>query len=199
MKFGTPEADKFIQEANQYKATSAKPEAGYRDITDVLLPEKASEFTKKSFDFGTRMTKAEDSIRQFEDEYANQSAATSYLGQIAPNFLKSSDRQLFEQAERDWVNAKLRQESGAVISDQEFDNAKKQYFPQPGDSKEVIAQKRANRETATRTMLSNAGRDENGVPIARIYDQTKSTTDATSTPTTSNILDRIKQLRASNK
>jgi len=37
----------------------------------------------------------------------------------------------------------LRKESGAAIAASEFDNAEKQYFPQPGDSDQVISQKRA--------------------------------------------------------
>ena len=74
-----------------------------------------------------------------------------------PNVLKSGDRQQFEQAKRDFVNATLRRESGAVISDSEFANADKQYFPQPGDGPEVIAQKRRNREIAIAGIGAAAG------------------------------------------
>jgi hypothetical protein len=74
-----------------------------------------------------------------------------------PNVFKSDDRQKMEQAQRDFVNALLRRESGAVISDDEFDNAAKQYFPQPGDSDAVIAQKKANRETAIKGLVRAAG------------------------------------------
>lgn len=64
------------------------------------------------------------------------------------NYARTPEFQRYDQARRDFVNAILRRESGAVISDQEFENANKQYFPTPGDSQEVIAQKRRNRETA---------------------------------------------------
>lgn len=53
-----------------------------------------------------------------------------------------------QQAQRNFVNAVLRRESGAVISDEEFANAAQQYFPQPGDSPAVVAQKAQNRMTA---------------------------------------------------
>lgn len=53
-----------------------------------------------------------------------------------------------EQAKRDFINAKLRPESGASIADPEYANVDKQYFPQWGDTREVIAQKRRNREAA---------------------------------------------------
>lgn len=65
----------------------------------------------------------------------------------------NSDQQRVEQARRDFVNAVLRRESGAVILPAEFANAEKQYFPQPGDSKAVIEQKRRNRQIATTLML----------------------------------------------
>ena len=64
------------------------------------------------------------------------------------NWTQSPEQQQVEQAQRDFINAVLRRESGAVISDSEFANARTQYFPQPGDSPEVIAQKRRNRALA---------------------------------------------------
>ena len=58
----------------------------------------------------------------------------------ARNVFLTSDRQKLEQAQRDFANAILRKESGAAISQSEFANTRQQYFPQPGDSEEVIAQ-----------------------------------------------------------
>ncbi len=74
------------------------------------------------------------------------------------NQLASADYQQAEQAQRDFVNATLRRESGASISPAEFDNARKQYFPQPGDSDEVIEQKRQNRIAAIQGNMRSAGR-----------------------------------------
>lgn len=79
------------------------------------------------------------------------------------NALLSSNQQAVEQAQRNFVNAVLRQESGAVISEQEFENAKKQYFPQPGDKKEVIEQKRKNRMLAIQGFKKIAGPAWDGV------------------------------------
>jgi hypothetical protein len=80
----------------------------------------------------------------------------SSLGTIA-NATQSPEQQQVEQAQRNFVNAVLRRESGAVISDAEFDNARKQYFPQPGDSAAVIKQKKANRDTVIRGFADEAG------------------------------------------
>lgn len=66
----------------------------------------------------------------------------------ATNYYAAPETQSAAQAMRDFINATLRRESGATISPAEFDNAMKQYFPQIGDKPEILAQKRANRETA---------------------------------------------------
>lgn len=112
--------------------------------------EKAAGFTmrvKASNDIIGSLTK------QFEQK--------GYFGQnwqkLAPNFLKSSEGQMMEQAQRDFVNAVLRRESGAAISPGEFDNAGLQYFPQPGDKPEVIAQKAANRKIALEGLVKSSG------------------------------------------
>ena len=55
------------------------------------------------------------------------------------------------------MNAVLRQESGAAISPTEFDSAQKQYFPQSGDSQQVITQKAANRDLVTRNFINASG------------------------------------------
>ena len=76
---------------------------------------------------------------------------------MAANRFASPEQQQVEQAQRDFVNAVLRQESGAAISASEFDNARKQYFAQPNDSQEVIAQKKANREMAINGFRISSG------------------------------------------
>ena len=73
------------------------------------------------------------------------------------NYMQTTQGQQYEQAQRNFVNAILRQESGAAIGPAEFDSAKLQYFPQPGDLPEVVAQKKANRETAVNALRIAAG------------------------------------------
>lgn len=81
----------------------------------------------------------------------------SFLAGLLPNFLKSSDRQSFDQAQRNFINAVLRRESGASISPEEFDNAKKQYFPQPGDTQNTVQQKASNRQTVISSFIRESG------------------------------------------
>jgi hypothetical protein len=75
-----------------------------------------------------------------------------------PNAWKSEETQTFDQAKRNFVNAVLRKESGAVISPEEFKNADLQYFPQPGDKPEVIKQKAENRRLALESIKQSAGK-----------------------------------------
>lgn len=80
------------------------------------------------------------------------------------NVLATEDMQRYEQAQRDFINAVLRQESGAVIADTEFDNARKQYFPQPGDTPAVMRQKAENRRMAIQGIAEAAGAQGPEVP-----------------------------------
>jgi len=76
---------------------------------------------------------------------------------VIGNDLVSEDYQKLDQAKRDFVNAVLRRESGAVISQEEFDNANRQYFPQPGDTPATIKQKARNRALVIESMTRDAG------------------------------------------
>ena len=82
----------------------------------------------------------------------------------AANFGATQAEQQVEQAQRDFINAVLRRESGASIAPSEFASAAKQYFPQPGDEKhpEVLRQKAAARRTAIEGMKAEFG--EAGMP-----------------------------------
>ncbi len=73
------------------------------------------------------------------------------------NALVSDEYQQYDQATRNFLNAVLRKESGAAISEGEFENGRKQYFPQPWDSPKVLAQKAQNRATAIASMSRSAG------------------------------------------
>lgn len=76
------------------------------------------------------------------------------LGAAANATVASEPQQQVEQAQRDFINAVLRRESGAAIADSEFANAKKQYFPAVGDSRAVIQQKAMNRKLAIEGVLA---------------------------------------------
>lgn len=116
-------------------------------------PKGMNESQAKAAGFADRISEANPIL-----DTAPQSVGASILsGLPGGNFGLDPNQQMFFQAERNFINAVLRRESGAVISDQEFDNARKQYIPQPGDSAQVLEQKRRNRETVLRSIGRDAG------------------------------------------
>lgn len=107
--------------------------------------------------FGTRMQEANKIFDSLEQSGTTTSIPGSRAGfgvGATINAFSPASQQKLDQAKRDFVNAVLRRESGAVISDAEFANAEKQYFPQIGDASEVIAQKKQNREVAQRGVMA---------------------------------------------
>ena len=62
-----------------------------------------------------------------------------------PKFVRSEDRRLFEQSERNFINALLRRESGAAIAPDEFVSAREQYIPIASDPQSVLEAKARNR------------------------------------------------------
>ncbi|MDP2622002.1 MAG: hypothetical protein Q8P46_17820 [Hyphomicrobiales bacterium] len=133
-------------------------------------PEKPlTEFQGRNVLFGTRAAQSDKILKTLEEKVSlTGMAAAGTLG-AAGNFVMSSEQRRVRQAQRDFVNAVLRQESGAVISDAEFDNATKQYFPAPGDDKATIAQKRANRALAIKGFSRLAG--PGGPDVQTIIDE----------------------------
>lgn len=77
-----------------------------------------------------------------------------------------TNRQLYRQAQENWVSANMRAESGAVIGDAEMEKEVRKYFPQYGDSAEVIAQKAQARKQAEAGMQARAGGALKGVSAA---------------------------------
>jgi hypothetical protein len=123
---------------------------------------KTTDEQAKAAGYSNRMAASNDIIGRFE---GINDSPTGWAGGVIANTLPqsmsnnmlSAPRQQFMQAQRDFINAVLRRESGAVISDSEFANARQQYFPQPGDSTEVLKQKAANRLTAIQGIMGAAG------------------------------------------
>jgi hypothetical protein len=108
--------------------------------------------------FAERLDEAERNFRQLEKEgFDRTSKANAIWETIKPESLESEQWRRQSQAERNFVNAVLRRESGAAISSSEFDSAERQYFPRAGDTKKVIDQKRRNREIVMEGLFREAG------------------------------------------
>lgn len=125
---------------------------GSRLLTSSGKPMNDTQAT--AYGYAQRLVEADNIISNLGSQFTG---ARSLIGQNLPNIAKSTERQQFEQAQRNFINAVLRKESGAVISPEEFENAKQQYFPKPGDSSEVVAQKASNRSTVIDNLYRSAG------------------------------------------
>jgi hypothetical protein len=156
------------------------------------LAKPPTEGQAKALMFGSRMAVADEILGELAEQGALHPGRLKQAAETIPivggaaamgvNMLPpalggpNSRQQQVEQAQRDFINAVLRRESGAVISDQEFRNAARQYFPMPGDenSPEVLAQKAAARRTAIAGMKAEFG--EQSLPeFEQIVSQARST------------------------
>jgi len=124
---------------------------------DPKNPKNITEGQKGAALYASRLGQAEDVFSDLGAYVPNEGEATLSQTPLIGNRLVSSNYQKFDQASRNFINAVLRRESGAVISEEEFDNARKQYLPQPGDSPAVLAQKAQNRTTARQQFENAAG------------------------------------------
>ncbi|RZN21936.1 hypothetical protein [Bradyrhizobium sp. Leo121] len=119
----------------------------------------------KSAGFADRLSESEGIFSGVDGKpgLTNANTPTQYaiekapIGDYARNYLHSKEYLQLDQAKRNFLNAKLRQESGAAISPSEFESGDKQYFPLPNDPPEVVAQKAANRRTVIEGMARDAG------------------------------------------
>jgi hypothetical protein len=153
--FMTPQG-LFQQPAQGGQASPINP-AGGGNIP--ITGPKYSEDMRKAGGFAMRADAADKIVSDPAVTSAGTSKWENSLSGIPlgiGNYAVSSDYQKFDQAQRDFINAVLRRESGAAISESEFDNARKQYLPQPGDGPEVLKQKAENRRLATESLRQSA-------------------------------------------
>ena len=123
-----------------------------------------TEGEKSSAGYLTRMNEAEKLLSN--NGSANDQTlfdkAVGGLPMVGPTLLPYSlgkKQQSVYQAQQDWVRAKLRKESGAVIGEKEMADEVRTYYPQPGDDSTVRAQKAASRQAAARQLEIGAGRE----------------------------------------
>lgn len=119
-----------------------------------LYPKPTAE-EQKAQSFGDLAASSHANAIRLEDK-GLQPSLWAKVGEALPfgmgNYLRSEDRQKYEQAVRQFAQAWLRKTSGAAVSREEYAMTDTTYFPQPGDSQAVIAQKRTAREDLIKGM-----------------------------------------------
>jgi hypothetical protein len=150
-------------------------------VMEGIVPKPLTEAQGKSTAYGMRMESANKILTDLEKKGVTNTGIvrsaiggtvglTPFIGeklQDATNALinplpgvlggPSAEQQQVDQARRNFITAVLRQESGAAIAASEFANEEKKYFPQVGDTPQVIEQKQKARELAIKAMNIQAG------------------------------------------
>jgi len=112
---------------------------------------------KLSMGFLNRMGAAEQIIEALDSSGFDSSSLWENAKTVS-NVTASSDMQQYRQAADDWIRAKLRKESGAVIGPEEMAKEYEIYFPRIGDGQKVIDQKKGARKEAEKAMKIASGR-----------------------------------------
>ena len=123
--------------------------------------------------YGMRMASAESTLQELAKTGNLRPAVISgapLIGGVAAQSLPtwlggdSDEQQQVKQAKTNFITAVLRKESGAVISDSEFDTEDKKYFPQVNDGPKTIKQKEDARNLAIQAMRIQAGPGAKNIP-----------------------------------
>jgi len=130
----------------------------------------------KNYWFATNAILANEEIKWTQDyiNWLNKYEWTAYSK--LPNILKPDEIRKMEQAQENYVNAVLRQESWAAIPDSEMNKYIKQYFPQPWDSAALIKQKEQNRIIKANSLVEASWKSDILRPILNKTTQPKNST-----------------------
>ena len=129
-----------------------------------VAPKPMTDTQSNALLFGNRAKEAHALIKNLSKNGINKpflgigSTGGGVVGGLI-NMSQPPEFRQMDQAKLDFMTAVLRKESGAAISQSEFETAERQYFPRVGDDPATIAQKAKNRELAIQGILA-------GVPEA---------------------------------
>ena len=149
---------------NQIKIAGAKASAA-----DAAKPPSTDQFNAAGY--VKRMEDAEGNLKQLTGEGFDPTTAGTQAQRMIPGFaegMKSPEVKRYEQIVRNFGSAILRKQSGAAISASEYADTDKNYFPQPGDTPEVLAQKTQARQEAIAALRAEGGKAYKKIaPVAK--------------------------------
>lgn len=166
-QLGTP----FVMNVNGEEKLVAADQTGQVHILGSPGRGKSvepKEYQSKANQYAMMMEDAEKDLAAVEGQYSPRAieymrrlGGTWGIGGPAADFMNTfvldKNDQRAVQAMRNFVTAVLRPQSGATITKDEMDSAIRQYFPEAGDTPEVIEQKARNRATAWSGLRQEAG------------------------------------------
>lgn len=150
---------KVLAKVAQQNADSAKAKREADAKKALNNHSKISQGAAKTEMFRSRMENADKAFDTLSKKpgYDPTSTKDALAGSIpfVGNSLVSKEKQLQEQYQQEFVQATLRDESGATIGTDEYNKNMKKYFPVWGDSKETIARKAATRKADIKTLMDS--------------------------------------------
>lgn len=158
----TTERDKTL---HGYRMEEIDAQGKARAATKAATPPKPVKpqvHQWKAAYFGRRMEQAMAEMAALD--YDRTALLTGGMQSVLPETMRSEERKKQDQAERNFVTAVLRPESGATIREEEFKDAAGIYFPRAGDSPELVKQKARSRQQALEGLRAEAGEVWDKVP-----------------------------------
>ena len=120
----------------------------------------------KSVTYGVRAAAGLKKLEELEDNGYNPANEKDRFAAKVPggNYVMSGTGQKYAQAEREFLGAVLRKDTGAAVTPGEMEFYGEQFFPRAGDSSEVIKQKREARRTAFDALKAGSGAGQPLIP-----------------------------------
>ena len=157
---------RLAQQAAEIAAEKARLDIAKAEREAAAGPAAAAaEGERKASGFLKRALNAENSYLNIENNPGPRSMVGQFMADAAPNLLNSlpadignsPERQSADQSQREFIAAVLRYDSGAAIPPEEFVTNARIYYPQPGDSPQVIEQKAQSRRVAIEGLRDSSG------------------------------------------
>jgi len=134
---------------DEKKTDLAIKQADFNLNKAVELAKHGGQFKTTQYDaagYGLRMEEVESGLdRLFKSKSFDPTTLSFAIMEAGPEMLKSGPMKSYLQYQQNFINATLREESGAAIAEDEFIKAQKLYFPQVGDTSENLRQKKRAR------------------------------------------------------
>ncbi|MGD9664215.1 MAG: hypothetical protein AB7U34_03275 [Novosphingobium sp.] len=121
---------------------------------------KLTEGQSKDLVYFNRASGAAPILDQSEQALTGFGDAVGDRVPLVGNYMTSPQYKQAKQAGEEWLSAILRKDTGAAITKQEIEIYGKMYLPQPGDTPDIITQKREARARATDAIKRGLGTAE---------------------------------------
>lgn len=142
----------------------AKP-TGFKPALDAKPPTEAE--SKAAF-YAGNMRAASKVLDKLEKEGMDMSKIGSQVDTAIAggmgNLVASPRAQQARQAQNQWAEQMLRMQTGAAATQDEITRTVATYFPKPGDSADVVKQKKEMRAQAEQGVFAASGRAQSRVP-----------------------------------